>query len=66
VERLRQLVQQIEHADEIGLDAFGVGEHHRREFLDSAPAVILVTSAREGARQSTAGCRPSLRPCPDR
>ena len=40
-ERLRQLVQQIEHADEVGLDAFGVGEHHRREFLDSAPAVIL-------------------------
>src|SRR5258706_6887785 len=40
-ERLRQLVQQIEHADEVGLDAFGIGEHHRREFLDSAPAVIL-------------------------
>jgi alkanesulfonate monooxygenase SsuD/methylene tetrahydromethanopterin reductase-like flavin-dependent oxidoreductase (luciferase family) len=39
-ERLRQLVQQIEHADDVGLDAFGVGEHHRREFLDSAPAVI--------------------------
>src|SRR4030081_3502338 len=40
-DRLRQLVEQIEHADEAGLDAFGVGEHHRREFLDSAPAVIL-------------------------
>src|SRR5258708_5002185 len=44
-ERLRQLVQQIEHADEAGLDAFGVGEHHRREFLDSAPAVILGAAA---------------------
>src|ERR1700756_5355437 len=44
-ERLRQLVQQIEHADEVGLDAFGVGEHHRREFLDSAPAVILAAAA---------------------
>ena len=44
-ERLRQLVQQIEHADELGLDAFGVGEHHRREFLDSAPAVILGAAA---------------------
>jgi alkanesulfonate monooxygenase SsuD/methylene tetrahydromethanopterin reductase-like flavin-dependent oxidoreductase (luciferase family) len=42
---LRQLVQQIEHADEVGLDAFGVGEHHRREFLDSAPAVILHAAA---------------------
>jgi len=38
-------VQQIEHADEVGLDAFGVGEHHRREFLDSAPAVILGAAA---------------------
>ncbi len=44
-ERLRNLVEQIEHADEIGLDAFGVGEHHRREFLDSAPAVILGAAA---------------------
>src|ERR1700680_4392848 len=44
-ERLRQLVEQIEHADEVGLDAFGVGEHHRREFLDSAPAVILGAAA---------------------
>jgi probable LLM family oxidoreductase len=44
-ERLRHLIQQIEHADEVGLDAFGVGEHHRREFLDSAPAVILGAAA---------------------
>jgi hypothetical protein len=44
-ERLRQLVQQIEHADEVGVDAFGVGEHHRREFLDSAPPVILGAAA---------------------
>ena len=40
-ERLRRLVEQIEYADKIGLDVFGIGEHHRREFLDSAPAVIL-------------------------
>ena len=40
-ERLRQLIEQIVHADEVGLDSFGVGEHHRREFLDSAPAIIL-------------------------
>jgi alkanesulfonate monooxygenase SsuD/methylene tetrahydromethanopterin reductase-like flavin-dependent oxidoreductase (luciferase family) len=44
-DRLRQLVEQIEHADQVGLDAFGVGEHHRREFLDSAPAVILGAAA---------------------
>jgi probable LLM family oxidoreductase len=44
-ERLRGLVEQIEYADQIGLDVFGVGEHHRREFLDSAPAVILAAAA---------------------
>jgi alkanesulfonate monooxygenase SsuD/methylene tetrahydromethanopterin reductase-like flavin-dependent oxidoreductase (luciferase family) len=44
-ERLRDLVEQIEHADQVGLDVFGVGEHHRREFLDSAPAVILGAAA---------------------
>jgi alkanesulfonate monooxygenase SsuD/methylene tetrahydromethanopterin reductase-like flavin-dependent oxidoreductase (luciferase family) len=43
--RMRHLVEQIAHADEIGLDVFGVGEHHRREFLDSAPAVILGAAA---------------------
>ena len=44
-ERLRNLVEQIEHADQLGLDVFGIGEHHRREYLDSAPAVILGAAA---------------------
>src|SRR6059058_1999047 len=44
-DRLRNLVEQIEHADQVGLDVFGVGEHHRREFLDSAPPVILGAAA---------------------
>jgi probable LLM family oxidoreductase len=44
-DRLRHLVEQIEHGDQVGLDVFGVGEHHRREFLDSAPAVILGAAA---------------------
>ena len=43
--RLRQLVEQIQHADDVGLDTFGVGEHHRRDFLDSAPEVILAAAA---------------------
>ena len=43
--RVRQLVEQIQHADEVGLDTFGVGEHHRRDFLDSAPEVILAAAA---------------------
>ena len=44
-DRLRNLVEQIEYADQVGLHAFGVGEHHRREFLDSAPPVILGAAA---------------------
>ncbi len=43
--RLRQLVEQIQHVDDVGLDTFGVGEHHRRDFLDSAPEVILAAAA---------------------
>jgi probable LLM family oxidoreductase len=44
-DRLRNLIEEIELADQVGLDAFGVGEHHREEFLDSAPAVILAAAA---------------------
>jgi probable LLM family oxidoreductase len=44
-ERLQNLVEQIEYADQVGLDVFGIGEHHRQEFLDSAPAVILAAAA---------------------
>ena len=44
-ERLQQLIEQIEIADKLGLDVFGVGEHHRHGFLDSAPAVILGAAA---------------------
>src|SRR5713101_5801411 len=45
VERMRNLLEEVERADQVGLDAFGVGEHHRREFFDSAPAVILAAAA---------------------
>jgi probable LLM family oxidoreductase len=44
-ERLRNLVEQIEHADQVGLDVFGIGEHHRQEYLDAAPAIILGAAA---------------------
>jgi probable LLM family oxidoreductase len=42
---LRKLVDRIEYADRVGLDVFGIGEHHRRKFLDSAPVVILAAAA---------------------
>jgi probable LLM family oxidoreductase len=44
-DRLTNLVAEIELADQVGLDVFGVGEHHRKEFLDSAPAVILAAAS---------------------
>jgi probable LLM family oxidoreductase len=44
-DHMRHLLEQIEYADEVGLDVFGVGEHHRKEFLDEAPAVILGAAA---------------------
>src|SRR6202163_1800519 len=42
---LRELLEAITLADEVGLDVFGIGEHHRREFLDSAPTMILAAAA---------------------
>jgi probable LLM family oxidoreductase len=42
---LGELLERIEFADRIGLDSFGIGEHYRAEFLDSAPAVILAAAA---------------------
>ena len=44
-ERLANLLEEVEAADQAGLDLFGVGEHHRPEFLDSAPAIILAAAA---------------------
>jgi probable LLM family oxidoreductase len=49
-ERLRNVVEQIEHADQVGLHVFGIGEHHRRDFLDSAPVVILAAAAARTSR----------------
>ena len=42
---LSELLERIEHADKVGLDVFGIGEHHRKEFLDSAPTLILAAAA---------------------
>ena len=44
-QRLADLIEEIELADQVGLDVFGIGEHHRKEFLDSAPTVILAAAA---------------------
>ena len=44
-QRLRNLIETIELADQVGLDVFGLGEHHRPEFVASSPAVILAMAA---------------------
>ena len=44
-QRLRDLIEEIELADQVGLDVFGVGEHHRPDFAVSAPAVVLAAAA---------------------
>src|SRR5213078_4848815 len=43
--RLTQLIEEIELADQVGLDVFGVGEHHRDDYAVSAPAVVLAAAA---------------------
>ncbi|MGA0110081.1 MAG: LLM class flavin-dependent oxidoreductase [Schleiferiaceae bacterium] len=50
VDALRHLLERIETADRVGLDVFGVGEHHRAEFLDSAPSLILAAAAAKTQR----------------
>src|ERR1700677_764552 len=44
-QRIAHLLEEIELADKVGLDVFGLGEHHRAEYLDSAPAIILAAAA---------------------
>ena len=44
-DRMEALLAEVETADRVGLDCFSIGEHHRKEFLDSAPAVILAAAA---------------------
>jgi probable LLM family oxidoreductase len=49
-QRLRNLIESVELADQVGLDVFGLGEHHRSEFVASAPVVILAAIAERTRR----------------
>lgn len=44
-QRIRDLLEEIELADQVGLDVFGVGEHHRADYAVSAPAIVLAAAA---------------------
>ena len=49
-QRLRNLIEEIELADQVGLDVFGLGEHHRPDYAASAPAVALAAAAERTKR----------------
>lgn len=49
-QRLREVVEEIVFADQVGLDVFGVGEHHRHDFAASSPAVVLAAAASQTKR----------------
>ena len=49
-QRLRELLEEIELADQLGLDVFGVGEHHRPDYVVSSPAVVLAAAAARTSR----------------
>jgi probable LLM family oxidoreductase len=48
--RLRQLIEEVETAERVGLDVFGIGEHHRPDYAVSAPAVALAAAAEHSQR----------------
>lgn len=48
--RFRDLLEQVALADQVGLDVFGIGEHHRADFLVSSPAVVLAAMAARTTR----------------
>ena len=45
VQAMAELLERMELADQVGLDVFGIGEHYREDFLDSAPSIILAAAA---------------------
>jgi probable LLM family oxidoreductase len=49
-QRMRDLMEEIELADQVGLDVFGVGEHHRPDYIISAPAVVLAAASQRTKR----------------
>jgi probable LLM family oxidoreductase len=49
-QRLRDLIEEVALADQVGLDMFGIGEHHRPDFLASAPTIMLAAAAERTKR----------------
>ena len=51
--RIRNLMEEIQLAEQVGLDVFAIGEHHRPEYLASSPAVLLAAAAVKTKRDLT-------------
>ena len=49
-QRMRNLMEEIELADQVGLDVFGIGEHHRPDYMVSTPAVVLAAASQRTQR----------------
>ena len=49
-DRIANLLEEVALADQVGLDVFGIGEHHRPEYLDSAPPILLAAAASRTSR----------------
>jgi hypothetical protein len=60
--RLQQIIEEVKLAEKVGLDYYGVGEHHRKEFAASAPAVIL--AAADGSIRGLSANAISFNDCP--
>ncbi|MGP3739809.1 LLM class flavin-dependent oxidoreductase [Bacillus sp. 4A_MP2] len=56
-QRIREVVEEIILADQVGLDVFGVGEHHREDFAASNPAVVLAACGNANKEYSSDKCR---------
>ena len=54
---INELLERIQYADQVGLHTFGIGEHHRQEFLDSSPFNILSAAAAKTDYIITYGAR---------
>jgi hypothetical protein len=60
-ERMAHLLEEIELADRVGLASYGIREHHRVEYYDAAPAVILAAAAARTSRSNAAVRQRALR-----
>lgn len=55
-QRMQQLLEEIQLTEQVGLDVYAIGEHHRRDYLVSAPAVVLAAAACADRKNPSVKC----------